>query len=799
MGAIDYFIPGEETTPLAPLERYAPPPPANVVASYIEAYAPRGTRVVDPFCRSDVTARQALQAGRQYLASTFNPVQLLAVRGALNLPPASSLKAAIARLGDLTKSDKPLREHLMSLYATTCPNCAASIAADYFLWDRTEEHPTHKGYRCPTCGGGGEAPVDEADLRIVDGMEARGLHYWHLMERMDPPEGERKTAERLLNLYTPRNLQALVTLSMKIEGEFEDSPTQETLRWLLLHCLDAGSKLNSPDGERRPPARLQPPRRFVESNIWNLFQEQALKAERWATLPAPRLADNLDLFLESPPPASPGSNGRDGETYEAWVGQLSASDLSQALAAESIETILAAPPDWATTFWTLSYLWTAWLWGKERANDLRSLLGRRSGDWTGYLRGVRGAMTALHTSLSPQGRLIFLVSTRHDAQAEALLLASDAAGFRLERMLFCPQAGPRSEAFYQMIFGRGQPPSPEPSVEGHLREEVLAAAEDVINLRGEPLPLHWLKVASYSRLASKGLLSQLQGDRTDPLGWIREQVELALRKGLETTLTQWGDPDDEKAPLLWWLNNPSSTGPPISDQVEKAIRDILGASSSLTQAALNRAIYPLFPGFLTSEPALVQACLTSHGSQVAPGRWALRDEDREPPVRSERTRALANLILIGHGLGFQVWLAPALRDEKAGDGPLSLLLPEEDGPWNPRSPCPFDVLWHDGEEAAQAFVVSWEARIAGLMLAHNEASVARCYLALPGRRTPLAQYKVQRTPPPPDCCWSFVQWEALEQLTSRETLTPDDWSSVVGLDFDQKEDKDQLKLFEVES
>ena len=74
MGAIDYFIPGEETTSLAPLGRYAPPPPANVVVSYMEAYTRRGARVVDPFCRSDVTARQALQAGRQYLATTFTPV-----------------------------------------------------------------------------------------------------------------------------------------------------------------------------------------------------------------------------------------------------------------------------------------------------------------------------------------------------------------------------------------------------------------------------------------------------------------------------------------------------------------------------------------------------------------------------------------------------------------------------------------------------------------------------------------------------------------------------------------------------
>jgi hypothetical protein len=799
MGAIDYFIPGEETTSLAPLERYAPPPPANVVASYVEAYAQRGSRVVDPFCRSDVTARQALQAGRQYLATTFNPVQLLAVREAVNLPSASSLKAAVAELGDLPKSDKPLREHLLSLYATTCPNCDASITADYFLWDRTEELPTHKGYRCPTCAGSGEAPVDEADLLLVDQMETRGLHYWHLMERMDPPEGERKTAERLLNLYTPRNLQALVTLSMKIEGEFDDSAAQETLRWLLLHCLDAGSKLNSPDGERRPPARLQPPRRFLEANVWTLFQDQARKAERWATLPAPRLADNLELFLESPPPPSLASDGRDGETYEAWVGQISASDLSQALPAESVDTILAAPPDWATTFWTLSYLWTAWLWGKERANDLRPLLGRRSGDWTGYLRGVRGAMNALHTTLSPQGWLIFLVSTRHDAQAEALLLASDAAGFQLERMLFCPQAGPRSEASYQMIFGPRQPPSPEPATEKHLREEVLASAEDVINLRGEPLPIHWLRMAGYSRLASKGLLSHLVEDRSDPLGWVREQVELALRKGLETILTQWGDSSDEKAPFLWWLNEPSSTGPPLSDQVERAIRDILGASPSLTRAALDRAIYPLFPGFLTPEPALVHACLTSHGNQVAPGRWALRDEDHEPLARAERARALANLILTGHSLGFQVWLAPALRDETHGEGPLSLLLPEEDSPWNPHPPCPFDVLWHEGEEATHGFVVSWEARIAGLMLANHEGSVARCYLALPGRRASLAQYKVQRIPLPPDCCWSFVQWEALEQLTARETLTPDDWSTIEGLDFDQREDKDQLKLFEVGS
>ncbi len=799
MGAIDYFIPGEETTSLAPLGRYAPPPLANVVVSYMEAYTRRGARVVDPFCRSDVTARQALQAGRQYLATTFNPVQMLAVREALNLPSASSLKVAVARLGDLPKSGKPLRKHLRSLYASSCPNCAASITADYFLWDRVEDRPTHKGYRCPTCGGGGEAPVDEADLQILDQMEARGLYYWHLMERMDPPEGERKTAERLLNLYTPRNLQALVTLSMKIEGEFDDSPAQETLRWILLHCLDAGSKLNAPDGERRPPTRLLPPRRFVEVNVWKIFEDQARKAERWTALPAPKLADNLELFLESPLPPLPGSHGRESESSEAWVGQLSASDLAQALPAESIETILAVPPDWSPTFWSLSYLWAAWLWGRERAAPLRPLLGRRSDDWTSYLRGLRQALIALHSSLSPQGRLIFLVSTRHETQAEALLLASDAAGFRLERLLFCPQVGPRNEGSYQMTFQRSEPAPQRPSAEDHLREEALIAAEDVINLRGEPLPPHWLRVAIYSRLASKGLLGQMPGNRTDPLGWVREQVELALRKGLETTLARWGDPADEKAPLLWWLSAPSSSSPPISDQVEKATRDILGASSSLTQAALNMAIYPLFPGLLTPEPALIHACLISHGHQVAPGRWTLRDENREPRVQAERQRALANLMLVGQALGFEVWLAPALWGEKDGERPLSLLLREEDRLWNPRPPRPFDVLWREGDEATHAFVVTWEARIAGLMLVGPEKSSMRCYLALPGRRASLAQFKLQRIPPPPDWSWSFVQWEALEQLIAREALTLEDWRSVEGLDFDQKGGEDQPRLFEVGS
>jgi hypothetical protein len=74
-----------------------------------------------------------------------------------------------------------------------------------------------KGYRCERCGSEGPASVDPTDLEALGRIETRGFHYWYIVDRVAPRgEDSREHAQKLLDLYTPRNLYALASLLIKI-------------------------------------------------------------------------------------------------------------------------------------------------------------------------------------------------------------------------------------------------------------------------------------------------------------------------------------------------------------------------------------------------------------------------------------------------------------------------------------------------------------------------------------------------------------------------------------------------------
>jgi len=265
VGSVDYFVPDTEVSNSA-----------EVVAAYIDAYVPRDGLVIDPFCRSPVVVRQAVTSRRRAIAVTFNPLDALRTRHTLITRAPRELDAAVTRLADSPKLGVQLKEHLRRLYRTTCSRCGTMVIADYFIWERGRDVPKRVSYRCPACGDGSTRDCDEDDLRVMRAVEPRGLHYWYVLDRVARREEEsRKFAASLLELYTPRNLYVLSNLVMKAEDLLVASAAQDSVRMALLQCLERGSKLNAVPGEPAAArqSRLQPPARFVEWNVWQLFED----------------------------------------------------------------------------------------------------------------------------------------------------------------------------------------------------------------------------------------------------------------------------------------------------------------------------------------------------------------------------------------------------------------------------------------------------------------------------------------------------------------------------------------------
>lgn len=698
---VDYFVPDAEAHTSA-----------RAVTTYLRAYAAAGTLVVDPFCQSPDMVREALASDHRVIAISFNPLDALRTRLALSAVPVHELETAVTRLADSQKAGVPLRKDLQRLYRTTCPQCGKEVIADYFIWERGDEFPLRVHYRCAACGDAGLHDCDENDIRILQEIQPRGLHYWHVLQRVAGHDGRaRKFAASLLELYTPRNLYVLSNVLLKIENLFSESAVHDYLRLGLLHALQRGSKLHPVPGEPATAHRtvLHSPPRFVEWNAWQLFEE----ATRWPAQNQPAapvaLATHVQELLSPSRPVA------------AFAGHMTVQQLARALPPASASLIWAQPPSHGRTQWALPYLWAGWLYGHEAAASLWPLVRRRTLDWSWYLQAMRGTLLALQKTLQADGHMVLVSESKGLVHHESLTLAAAGAGLRLESMLYHssepptatrPFAGLRGDYRSVWVPGPTMPPWPmgTADLETKLGDVAVAAAEETLQARGEAAPFARLHCHIWEALARRGILQRVMVSQElpSPLQWIREHIQKALQDQVGATFVLlWeaesrpeaksprsggesassGDdlPDRARRPeaghlsgdgalegdCLWWLVQAPDV-PPLRERVERVVYETLAAVDAAATADLLATVYARFPGMLTPDGEWVLACLRSYGRQIGTECWALQEGDRPAERAKAREMVLYTLRDLGQRWGYEVKLAQrlALRWVQGGKQPV---------------------------------------------------------------------------------------------------------------------------------
>jgi hypothetical protein len=774
--AIDYFVPG--TTPAATglLDDLLPAWPDGVARHFVETYTHPDGVVLDPFAVSDIPIREAAAAGRRVIATNGNPLVVLLLRERLSPPEPAALRAAVTHLGDSLKRGVPLREHMDQLYRTRCPACHRQVVADYFVWSREPADPRQKWVACPVCGQTGLAAVDEEDLVVLDKVETRGLHYWYLLNRVAPsakssPDGEaRAHVETLLELYTPRALYAIADLVMKIEAIF-DQETQAHLKAVLLACLGAASNLHYLDpGSHLTLDRLQPPLRFVERNVWRLF-EAAAHQQAASTSATPALSLQVDLHWVTKLPSS--SQGL------VWVHNLGAGAVGRGLMPESVSLVLAAPPRPNPVFWSLSYLWTGWLFGPDEAAKLKGLALQKWPDWTWYQAAMTAALRVLRPVFRFDGACVLAFRAPSPQQASAILLAALAAGYEVESWQH------RATGEHQFTLVPAPLHAPRTQEPEMLRPRVVAesakAAADFVRARGEPLQTETLHIAAWHRLMRKGLLETAQASlpASRVLGWLNA----AIGEGLEAA--QGSDlvmvPGDDGRPVGWWLNKVGrQIANPLSDRVEEAVLAALrdaGARKGepMEETAFVPSIYRRFNGPLTPDAGLVHACLEAYGEETSPGRWQLRPNEREEAWREGMKAGMRDLLTLGERLGY--------RARQWGRD--------------------FEVVWEEEGRPWATFDLTATAHVARF-LPHVDSSPSQPEtrwrnLVIPTARTGLWQHKLGTQPWLAQTMkvrgWTFIKLEHLQNLAARDGLTRHDFKTVVGLVPLIERGEGQLPLF----
>jgi hypothetical protein len=509
---------------------------------------------------------------------------------------------------------------------------------------------------------------------------------------------------------------ALITIINKLDGLALTPDRRQALLALVLTACDEGSALWPVPGDRPRPKQLSLPPRFLERNVW-LALERAV--ELWAGTPA---AGKAVLWPGQPP-----------ETGGLCLFEGPMRDLAPHLKDLSISAVLTAIPRPNQAFWTLSALWSGWLWGPAAAAPFKPMLRRRRYDWNWHAAALYGAFKNFATQLPLNAPVFTLIPELEPAFLSAALLAASAAGLELGGLALRTRHDAAQVLWHRRTFVHEQKTPVEIDAPG-----VRQALQIVLRQSGEPLPVLYLYAAGLGEMAAQHAL----GWREDALNQINAPIQSALAGAELLHLSDSPNPESGLwAPAEW---DPQLE--PLPDRIEIATVKFLQQNPAGPLRELESALNHQFPGLQTPSLGLIRAVLASYASE-AEGCWSLRPEDAPSARRLDLDAALKNLAALGKQLGFSVE--------------------------QPEQPRPRQVRWLENGQPVYTFHVLASAVVEAL-LQREPAPGVNC-LVLPGGRAGLLAYKLDRDPllRARAANWRVLKFRHLRRLASDSALTRD--------------------------
>ncbi len=730
-----------------PLSRYLPPCHPGMAEGLLRRHGLPGAPLLDPIGASPQAALE-LAAGQRILVNCNNPIlAFLITLLAQELTPAR-FQAALAQLSTLRRGSERLEEHLKSLYLTHCGNCRRTVMAQYFLYRRGEKTPHARAYECPACGDGGQKPITAEDLEQLAALQrSYPLHRSRALERASTGSPDSlKLVNEVLDLYPERALYFLFTLMNKVESLSPSAEQQEAIDALLLAVLDAGHSLNPWPESADPPRSLSQPEEYVERNLW-LVMESA--GAEWAAACRPAA---LTFWPQLPPQAG----------VVLHRGRMR--ELAQKKGTLAPAAILSVIPRPYAAFWTLSAVWSAWLWGRESSAGYLGILERRRFDWAWHSAALQSAFTSAGGMLAPGSPAITLLPEPSTGLTNAVFHASSASQWRLEGLAACGEEMPLQCTW--------KAPAPvEASAKHNLRRILRDAMRQLLMESGEPQPYALLHTACLAALMQHGCLphdlKELRGDL--PAEANREITSLF---GDEKFLRHLGSSSSDPESGLWWLAACAELPPLLADRMEEALLELLRRQERLTINAAMEALAAQFPGLPGISPQAAEAVLASYAAPIAgSAEWQLNDHDAAPKRSADIANIQRLLRQAAAKLGYTV----------AGENPL-------------------DFLQHAGDDTpAYRLLVADTAQVGQLARLPMPPGCQYVYL-FPGSRAMLIKWKLDHNPLLAELAganWHFLKFRTLRHLAVRPDLSRELWALLIDSDPISPEETTQLSMFNV--
>ena len=411
-------------------------------------------------------------------------------------------------------------------------------------------------------------------------------------------------------------------------------------------------------------------------------------------------------------------------------------DAADALRACAPRAVAAIVPPPQPAFWALSALSAAWLWGREAMGPLAPLLARSATDWGWYTAALHAAWRPLARALPADTPFFAWLPQATPELLTAVVVAAHLSGWAVESLAV--QSSPPA---VQLLLRRAAP-APNRAAETLRR---------ALQQRNAPTPYLTALAA-----ALQGYHPAAESKPEVAYAQARHDLNLLFAEGPIRPVTA-------EAPqrTLWLAAQPATPLPsPLDDRVEEALLQLLIERTSWPERDLLNALYARFPGELTPSGDLIRALL-DHYARSGPQGWSLRPEEHPRPRAADLAAVRGLLRTLGQRFGYTV----------RGDLPL--------------------VWEHQGQEVAR-FYPTTLARTAPLL---QSRPTARAYLVLPGSRSALWLFKVNRDPRLQEALqgpWRVLKFRHLRRL-AQEAQTWEDWLRLEALDPPEHQDA-QLPL-----
>ena len=724
------YIPGSIKGYDLPLEIFIPPLPKNTFPSWIEKMGLSDHLLIDPISANPLLPVELAASGFRVLSARGNPIIWLITEVAASAPTEEDFSTVINKLFNTRHGNATIFDHLQGLYITPCVNCQKMIQPDGFIWEKGKDRPVSKLYHCQFCADEGEKDISDFDLENLNRLGNLGIHRSRAFQRVvSDGEYEQASLNAALDCYLPRALYVCMLLANRLERLSLKKDQAKYIRAILLSVFNEAHSLKHWPPRDYRFLQLSVPTKFFERNLFLSLQtafqhwkhiNTAVKISYWPNLP--------------------------DEGGGICFYQRDITDKKMLVSNNTSAAITTIFPRPGQAFWTLSAVWSGWLWGSKAVSPIRSALGRRRYDWYWFTKAVHIALKRIAPSLQDNTLAFGILPQYTPNLVFGLFAGMHSAGFK-----FGGAAYRASDEMLQCQWKKCPTAKSVLQSEVDLREVI----DQFLTTRGEPAEYHRIIMQTIIEFTREnGIPFNLSEVKESDFSRLQNLIKQLLA---ETNFLK-PFPSDLPGGSRWWLLNEKNIETPLSERVESVIRKLLLSRKEIHLEDLDRKICEKFTGARTPEPELVNTILQSYAAPMPNNPYLFRLHSNESVNAREKDLKEINDILIKIGKSFNL--------QATGNS---------------------IIYWKEpaSKNCSHIFYPTISTEISQFIYKHEPLGNAQQVIVFPGSRSSWINYRLQHDPRFASAVennWHFLKFRYLRRLSKKDGLDLHSWIELLDSD-----------------